>query len=94
MSAQDGYLYADDDKPKYIEEVYYMNIGTLYRMFKNLKSSTLVIVTNINVQDEYPFTAKVFSGTFMKMPLSVFKLRVVDFMFIEEFNELCVNVDF
>lgn len=31
-----------------------MNIGTLYRMFKNLKSSTLVIVTNINVQDEWP----------------------------------------
>ena len=29
----------------------------------------------------------------MKMPLSVFKLRVVDFTFIEEFNELCVNVD-
>lgn len=24
MSAQDGYLYADDDKPEYIEEVYYM----------------------------------------------------------------------
>lgn len=24
MSAQDGYLYADDDKPKYIEEVNYI----------------------------------------------------------------------
>lgn len=24
VSAQDGYLYADDDKPNYIEEVYYM----------------------------------------------------------------------
>lgn len=24
MSAQDGNLYADDDKPKYTEEVYYM----------------------------------------------------------------------
>ena len=93
MSAQDGYLHADDDKPKYIEEVYYMNIGTLYRMFKNLKSSTHVIVTNINVQDEGPFTEEVFCGTFMKMPLSVFKLRVVDFTFNEEFNELCVNVD-
>jgi hypothetical protein len=77
----------------YIEEVYYMNIGTLFRMFKNLKSSTLVIVTNINAQDEGPFAAEVFNGLFMKMPLSVFKLRVVDFTFIEEFNELCVNVD-
>ena len=70
-----------------------MNIGTLYRMFKNLKSSALVIVTNINVQDEGLFTAEVFCGSFMNMPLSVFKLRVGDFTFIEEFNELCVNVD-
>lgn len=31
MSAQDGYLYADDDKPKYIEEVYYMKIES-YRL--------------------------------------------------------------
>lgn len=93
VSAQDGYLHTDDDKPKYIEEVYYMNIGALYRMFKNLKSSTLVTVTNINVQDDDPFTAEVFSGPFMKMPLSVFKLRVVDFTLIEEFDELCVNVD-
>ena len=93
VSVQDGYLHTDDDKPKYIEEVYYMNIGTLYRMFKNLKSSTLVTVTNINVQDDDSFTAEVFFGPFMKMPLSVFKLRVVDFTLIEEFDELCVNVD-
>lgn len=92
VSAQDGYLHTDD-KPKHIEEVNYMNIGTLYRMFKNLKSSTLVTVININVQDDDPFTAEVFSGPFMKMPLSVFKLRVVDFTLIEEFDELFVNVD-
>lgn len=49
--------------------------------------------TNINVQDKGPFKAEVFAGSFMKMPLSVFKLRVVEFTFIEEFNELCVNVD-
>lgn len=66
VSVRDGCLCADDDKPKYIGEVFYMNIGTLYRMFKNLKSSTLVIVTNINVQDDDPFTAEVFSGSFMK----------------------------
>ena len=39
-----------------------MNIGTLYRMFKNLKSSALVIVTNINVQDEGLFQQKCFVG--------------------------------
>ena len=56
-----------------------MNIGTLYRMFKNLKSSTHVIVTNINVQDEGPFTAEVFCGPFMKkMPLSMLNRVNVD----------------
>lgn len=34
VSAQDGNLYADDDKPKYIEEVYNMKMNKYYPIFK------------------------------------------------------------
>ena len=63
-------------------------------MFNNLNHLTNVEVNEIqdsNTQPQ-PVNVTVFSGTFMCMPLKVFKMQITNFTYLESTNTLVINL--
>lgn len=71
-----------------------MTIGTLYRMFSNLNYLTHVEVNEIQESNTQPqlVNVTVFSGTFMRMPLKVFKMQITNFTYLESKNTIVINL--